>query len=231
MFYALATNNAGMESRVKKAIMLAPCLYTVSGSEDTMGDAVAMSTTFRGEGVYLTGGPNKEVEKKKVCEGTTADVTAAQREIACGYATMMNDFSTMPLKASENFGQIAASGDRFQEYVEDFGPDNKESALLSPGLGQATVPVRMVQSLKDTLCPPEKTKQIIRELGGDKVNYFEVPDPEATHEYVFTGAGNPDMLKILRDELESETYENMLDSAFALTATSAVIATITALSF
>ena len=89
----------------------------------------------------------------------------------------------------------------------------------------------MVQSLKDTLCPPEKTKKIIRELGGDKVNYFEVPDPEATHEYVFMGAGNPDMLKILRDELESETYENMLDSAFALTATSAVIAAITALSF
>ena len=28
LFYALATNNAGMENRIEKAIMLAPCLYT-----------------------------------------------------------------------------------------------------------------------------------------------------------------------------------------------------------
>ena len=43
--------------------------------------------------------------------------------------------------------------------------------------------------------------------------------------------GNPQLLKILRDELESETYDNMLDSAFALTAITAVIAAITAMSF
>ena len=45
------------------------------------------------------------------------------------------------------------------------------------------------------------------------------------------GMGKPEVLKLLRDELESETYDNMLDSAFALTATSAVIAAITSMSF
>lgn len=71
----------------------------------------------------------------------------------------------------------------------------------------------------------------MRELGGDKVNYYELEDPEATHEYFFLGAGSPELLRVLRNELESETYDNMLDSAFALTATSAVIAAITAISF
>ena len=137
--------------------------------------------------------------------------------------------------------QLAYNGNRFQEFIEDFGPDNKESALLTPGLGQATVPIRMVQAPKDELCVPEKTKKIMRELGGDKVNYTVIDDPEATHEYISMNMGNPDVLKLLRDELESETYDNklnlatiddnILDSAFALTATSAVVAAITAMSF
>ena len=137
--------------------------------------------------------------------------------------------------------QLAYNGNRFQEFIEDFGPDNKVSALLTPGLGQATVPIRMVQAPKDELCVPEKTKKIMRELGGDKVNYTVIDDPEATHEYISMNMGNPEVLKLLRDELESETYDNklnlatvddnMLDSAFALTATSAVVAAITAMSF
>merc|ERR1719458_1313997 len=99
----------------------------------------------------------------------------------------------------------------------------------------------MVQAPKDELCVPEKTKKIMRELGGDKVNYTVIDDPEATHEYISMNMGNPEVLKLLRDELESETYDNklnlatiddnMLDSAFALTAPSAVVAAITAMSF
>ena len=92
-----------------------------------------------------------------------------------------------------------------------------ESALLSPGLGQVTVPIRLVQALADPLCPPEKTKKVVSELGGDKVNYFEIPDPDAGHEYIMMGAGNPEVLEILRHELESETYEAVLDSAFTVT--------------
>ena len=84
---------------------------------------------------------------------------------------------------------------------------------MSPGLGQATVPVRLVQGPADPLCPPEKTKKVIREFGGDKLNYFEIPDPEAGHEYFMMGYANPEMLKILKDQLESETYS--VDSAFA----------------
>ena len=88
----------------------------------------------------------------------------------------MNDFSALPLKSSLTFTQLATNGNRFQEFVEDYGPDNKESALLSPGLGQATVPLRMVQALKDELCTPEYTKKLMRELGSDKVNYLEIED-------------------------------------------------------
>ena len=52
MWYALATDNAGIDSRVKKIILVAPCLYNVSGSVDGMNDYLAMTNTFRGEGVY-----------------------------------------------------------------------------------------------------------------------------------------------------------------------------------
>ena len=70
------------------------------------------------------------------------------------------------------------------------------------------------------------TTKIIDELGSDKVNYREFPDPAFTHEGFLMGFSDPNVLKILREELTSELYE--VDSAFALTTASAVIAAITA---
>ena len=89
---------------------------------------------------------------------------------------------------------------------EGFGPGNMETALVSPGLGAATIPIRMVQALNDDTCPPAKTKLIIDELGSDKINYTELADPDATHSYFEDAYADPSLLALLRDELTSDTY-------------------------
>ena len=73
------------------------------------------------------------------------------------------------------------------------------------------------------------TMKIIDELGSDKVSYTEFPDPTFYHDSFLLGFSDPNILKVLRNELTTELYE--IDSTFALSTASAIIAAISAMSF
>ena len=88
MFYALATNDATVNAKVDRAIMLAPCLYlteqTAEGkSKDmTMESYEASISVFEKENVNLFSGPNAADDRTKLCSG------AEGYEVACAAFTM-----------------------------------------------------------------------------------------------------------------------------------------------
>ena len=78
---------------------------------------------------------------------------------------------------------------------------------------------------KDVACTLTQSWRILKEYGGE-VNHTRL-GPDADHEYFFFGMQKPEMLTMLRDELTDAEFS----SAIAVSAASAIIATITALSF
>ena len=120
--------------------------------------------------------------------------------------------------------QVAISN-RFQEFITDFNKDNKESPLLEPGIKEATLPIRLVVAPKDLTCTLTQGYRIYKEYGGE-VNFTKVGS-EADHEYFLSSMDTPDFLTMIRDELTDTEFS----SAFAVSATSAIIAAIAALSF
>ena len=83
---------------------MAPCLYIPNYGAQGMTDYVDVWGTLEAEGVYKYGDPNKELDKKKVCEGTAAGVTAEARAKACELFTYMNELSTIGVKSSKYYG-------------------------------------------------------------------------------------------------------------------------------
>ena len=124
MFYALATNDATVNAKVDRAIMLAPCLYLTEQTADgkakdfTMEGYETSIDVFDKENVNLFSGPNAADDKKKLCTG------AEGYEVACAAASMFEQFKTLPVKSLKQFNQVAISN-RFQQYVEDFNEDTK----------------------------------------------------------------------------------------------------------
>ena len=68
MFYALAVNDATVNAKVDRAIMMAPCLYTTDETADrkpkayTMEGYEATVKVFDAENVNLLAGPNAAAE-------------------------------------------------------------------------------------------------------------------------------------------------------------------------
>lgn len=122
------------------------------------------------------------------------------------------------------FMQVAISN-RFQEYMTDFSAENKKSPLLEPGIKEATLPIRLVVAPKDLTCTLTQGYRIYKEYGGE-VNFTKV-GPDADHEYFLSSMDTPEFLTMIRDELTDTEFS----SAFAVSAASAIIATITAMSF
>ena len=69
-----------------------------------MKDYVDVWGVLEAEGVWKYGGPNKELDKKKVCEGTAAGVTAEARAKACELFGYMNDLSSIGVKSMKTYG-------------------------------------------------------------------------------------------------------------------------------
>ena len=136
----------------------------------------------------------------------------------------MAPFEAQALKAEEQFMQVSLSN-RFQEFKADFNKDDMEAPLLEPGIKETSVPVRLVIAPKDEFCSLTQGYRIYKELGGE-VNITKV-DSEAKHDYFLMNIIKPEMLTILRDELTDTEFS----SALAVSATSAIIAAIAALSF
>ena len=73
LFYALAVNEATINAKIDRAIMLAPCLYgtdesTGKAKDITMEDYEMDVKVFQAENVNLFGGPNKDLNQRKVCQ-------------------------------------------------------------------------------------------------------------------------------------------------------------------
>ena len=68
---------------------------------------VKIRAIYEAEGAKVVGGPDKEADLQKICQGTAGDSTAEARKIACQYITFMNKISTLPVKSSKLYGQIA----------------------------------------------------------------------------------------------------------------------------
>ena len=67
MFYALATNDATVNAKLDKAILLAPCLYVQDEStgktmDNTMEQYEQMVGVFHAENVNLFASPNKDLD-------------------------------------------------------------------------------------------------------------------------------------------------------------------------
>lgn len=109
--------------------------------------------------------------------------------------------------------------------MTNFTEENNESSLIKPGIKESTLPVRLVVAPKDETCSLTSAYRIFKELGG-QVNLTKV-DSEATHSYFLRAMIKPELLVVLRDELTDTEFS----SAFALSATTAIVAAITAMSF
>ena len=192
MFYALAVNEATVNSKVDRAIMLAPCLYitneTAEGKaeEMTMEGYDATVKVFDAENVNVFAGPNSSADQSKVCTPSSADAYLAdQREYACEAYKAMSQyngepFKGLPVKSLKQFYQVAISN-RFQQFVEDFNEDTIEQPLLEPGIKEASLPIRLVVLPKDLTCPLSQAHRIAKEYGG-AVNLTKV-GTEAGHGY------------------------------------------------
>lgn len=223
--YALAVNEPTVNAKVDRAILMAPCLY-VTAEDTDMENYDLIFPVYAAEKVKMFASPNKDLDKAKICQPQEGDVLADKREKACSLITMMNEYGEgQPLKSEEQFMQVAISN-RFQEFKLDFNEDDMIAPLLEPGIKENSVPVRLVAAQKDKLCDLTQAYRIYKELGGE-VNFTKVDDVESDHQYFLNYIIKPEMLAILRDELTDTEFS----SAFAVTATSAIIAAITAMSF
>jgi len=97
--------------------------------------------------------------------------------------------------------------------------------LLEPGIKEASLPIRLVVAPKDLTCTLTQAYRIMKEYGGE-VNFTRT-GADTAHEYFAFALQQPEMLAMLQDELTDTEFS----SAFAVSAASAIIATITALSF
>ena len=124
MFYALATNDATVNAKVDRAIMLAPCLYiddeTAEGSRPVTMDLYNSSVgVFESAGVYHIGEPNLDANTKKICTG------AKENEAACETIKQAPYIRTMGVASLKQYYQVAISN-RFQQTVADFTEDTME---------------------------------------------------------------------------------------------------------
>ena len=81
--------------------------FAFGGDVTSMDNYVNIWAIYEAEGVNVVGGPNKEADLQKICQGTAGDSTAEARKIACQHITFMNNISTLPVKSSKLYGQIA----------------------------------------------------------------------------------------------------------------------------
>lgn len=86
----------------------------------------------------------------------------------------------------------------------------------------------MVTAAKDTECLVSDMDKYKDEIGSAVKVYEAAPDAEADHSWFLFAMATAEMMDILKSNLE---YGVNMDSAFAITATSAVAAALAALSF
>ena len=137
----------------------------------------------------------------------------------------MNTLKGLPVKSFAQWYQVNISN-RFQEYIVDFKEGNTESPLIEPGIKEATVPLRFVVAPKDLTCTLTQAYRVYKEYGGE-VNIAKLYDPEAGHESFIMAMDKPEFLAQLRTELTSTEYS----AGVAMSATSAMAAILTAMSF
>ena len=199
--------------------MLAPCLYIKNESAEGKAEDITMEAydvTVRvldAEKVNVFAGSNATADQNKVCSPSSTDAYLAdQREYACALYKSMSAFDGIPLKglpvkSFKQFYQVAISN-RFQQFVEDFNKETIEQPLLEPGIGEASLPIRLVVLPKDLTCTLTQAHRIAKEYGGES-NVTEV-GTEAGHAYFAFALQQPDLLAMLRDELTNTDFSSAL---------------------
>ena len=110
----------------------------------------------------------------------------------------MERIEALPVKSMEQFAQISYSG-RFQEYIktEDFGPDNMDAPAVSPGLGAIDVPLQFVVAENDEICPVDKNRRLMREIGDAVSLYTEIPDID--HNWFFFAVAGDEFFELMQE--------------------------------
>jgi len=180
LFYSLATDEDKIADKLERAIMLAPCALTAPMFDADMH--MQLFDTLRHEGIIMANDELSQAHVSKVCRKVTSrDIyPQAYYDLACSiYPTFLGDFEAWPIKSMELYDQNGLA-DRFQEYVEKFGPGNLEGPLVSPGLGSIRrVPLLFSAAEKDESCTLDRVQRVAHEIG-DAVVSFRVVEG-ATH--------------------------------------------------
>ena len=197
MFYSLAINDATVNAKLDKAIMLAPCLYiqdesTGKTQDNTIEQYNQLVGVYQAENVNLFASPNAALDEKKVCQPQPGAYKADDRTVACESIKIMNTLKGLPVKSFAQMYQVNIAN-RFQEYIPDFNEDNLESPLIEPGIKEATVPLRFIVAPKDGTCTLTQAYRVMKEYGG-KVNISKLYDPEAGHESFIMVMDKPEFL-------------------------------------